>query len=112
MSLSVAPVFDIYDMLDRLRAFCLEQGLEVPVVRSIEVDGVLMPYAVPLHLARNDQMGQYDMEVVFLLVDFPDRENREAEACQLRVMAEEFERPCLLTTRAAFSPRQDGLYKS
>ena len=61
----------VNDMLDRLRAFCSGQGLEVPVVRLIEVDGVLMPYAVPLHLVRDDQMGQYDMEVVFLLVDFP-----------------------------------------
>ena len=105
-------VFGINDMLDRLKAFCMERGLEEPMTRLIEVDDVLMPYAVPLHLVRNDQMCQYDVVVVFLLVDFPDRENREAEACRLRVMAEEFERPCLLTTRAAFSPRQDSFYKN
>ncbi len=99
------------DMLDRLEEFCRAQGIEVPMTRLIEVDGVLMPYAVPLHLVRNDQMCQYDVEVVFLLVDFPDKEDREAEACRLRVMAEEFERPCLLTTRAAFSPRQDQFYR-
>lgn len=99
------------DMLDRLEEFCRAQGIEVPMTRLIEVDGVLMPYAVPLHLVRNDQMCQYDVEVVFLLVDFPDKEDREAETCRLRVMAEEFERPCLLTTRAAFSPRQDQFYR-
>ena len=111
-SKDIENFFGMNDLLDRLKAFCLKEGLEVPVARLIEMDGVLMPYAVPLHLARNDQMGQYDMEVVFLLVDFPDRENREAEACQLRVMAEEFGRPCLLTTKAAFSPLQDSFYKN
>ena len=89
----------------------MERGLEVPMTRLIEVDDVLMPYAVPLHLVRNDQMCQYDVEVVFLLVDFPDKEDREAEACRLKVVAEEFERPCLLTTRAAFSTRQDLFYR-
>ena len=43
--------------------------------------------------------------------DFPEREHREAEACRLSVMAEEFSEPCLLTTRAAFSPQQDSFYK-
>ena len=100
------------DMLDRLEAFCREQGIELPMTRLIEVDGVLRPYFIPLHLVKNDQMNQFDAEVVFLLVDFPNRENREAEACRLKVVAKEFERPCLLTTRAAFSPRQDQFYGS
>ena len=99
------------DMQDRLEAFCREQGIELPMTRLIEVDGVLRPYFIPLHLVKNDQMNQFDAEVVFLLVDFPDWENREAEACRLNVVAKEFERPCLLTTRAAFSPRQDEFYK-
>lgn len=102
----------LIDMLDRLKAFCGVQGIEVPITRLIEVDGVLRPYFIPLHLVKNDQMCQYDVEVVFLLVDFPDKEDREAEACRLRVMAEEFEMPCLLTTRAAFSPWQDSFYKN
>ena len=110
--MACGDVFGINDMLDRLKAFCRVQGLEVPIMRLIEVDGVLMPYAVPMHLMRNDQMCQYDVEVVFLLVDFPDKEDREAEACRLRVIAEEFGRPCLLTTRAVFSPRQDSFYKN
>ncbi len=108
-SKDIENFFGMNDLQDRLKAFCLEQGLEVPAVRLIEMDGVLMPYAVPLHLVRDDQMGQYDIVVVFLLADFPDR---EAETERLKVMAEEFERPCLLTTKAAFSTRQDGFYKS
>lgn len=104
-------VFGINDMLDRLKEFCRAQGIEVPMTRLIEVDGVLRPYFIPLHLVRNDQMCQYDVEVVFLLVDFPDKEDREVEACRLKVMTKEFERPCLLTTRAAFSPRQDQFYR-
>jgi hypothetical protein len=46
-----------------------------------------------------------------MLRDFPERENREAEECRLSVMAEEFGIPCLLTTKAAFSPWQDSFYK-
>ena len=99
----------LIDRLDRLEVFCREHGIEHPMMRLIEVDGVLRPYFIPLHLVKNDQMNQFDAEVVFLLVDYPDRENREAEECRLKVVAKEFERPCLLTTRAAFSPRQGQL---
>ena len=74
-------------MTDALRAFCEEQGVEMPMVRLIEVDGVLMAYAVPQHLVKNDLMNQIDVDVIFLLRDFPDREDREAEACRLSEMA-------------------------
>lgn len=100
------------DMLERLTAFCREQGIELPIVRLIEVDGILMPYAIPLHLVKNDQMDKFEAEVVFLLVDFPNKENREAEKCRLKVIAEEFKRPCLLTMKAAFSPHQDNFYRN
>ena len=109
--MACGDVFGVNDMADALRAFCEEQGVEMPLVRLIEVDDVLRPYAVPLHLVKNDQMDQFDAEVIFLLTDFPEREHREAEACRLSVMAEEFGRPCLLTTRAAYLPRQDSFYE-
>ena len=109
--MACGDVFGINDMLDRLEKFCRTQGIEVPITRLIEVDGVLMPYAVPMHLSGKDRWEEFDAEAIFLLVDFPDKEDREAEACRLRVMAEEFERPCLLTTRAAFSTRQDLFYR-
>lgn len=103
--------FGMDKMIYALRAFCIEQGIEFPLLRLIEVDGVLMPYAVLLHLVKNNQMDQFDAEVIFLLIDFPEKENREAEACRLKVMSEEFGRPCLLTTKAAFSSRQDNFYR-
>lgn len=99
-------------MIYALRAFCIEQGIEFPLLRLIEVDGLLMPYAVLLHLVKNNQMDQFDAEVIFLLTDFPEKENREAEACRLKVMSEEFKRPCLLTMKAAFSPHQDNFYRN
>ncbi len=110
--MACGDVFEINDMLDRLKAFCREQGIELPIVRLIEVDDVLIPYAIPLHLVKNDQMDQFDAEVVFLLVDFPIIENREAEQCRLKVIAKEFGRPCLLTSKAAFSPQQDIFYRN
>ena len=111
VSMACGDKFGIGDMQDRLEEFCRAQGIEVPITRLIEVDGVLMPYAVPMHLSGKDRWEEFDAEAIFLLVDFPDKEDREAEACRLRVMAEEFERPCLLTTRAAFSTRQDLFYR-
>lgn len=104
--------FGVDKMIYALRAFCIEQGIEFPLLRLIEVDGVLMPYAVLLHLVKNNQMDQFDAEVIFLLTDFPEKENREAEACRLKVMSEEFGRPCLLTMKAAFSPHQDNFYRN
>lgn len=112
MPMASGDVFGVNNMLDVLRAFCEEQSVEMPAVRLIEEDDVLWPYAVPLHLVKNGQMDQFDAEVIFLLRDFPERENRQAEACRLSVMAEEFGRPCLLTTRAAYSPQQDIFYRS
>ena len=38
------------DMLDRLEEFCREQGIDVPMMRVIEVDGVLRPYFIPQRL--------------------------------------------------------------
>lgn len=100
----------LIDRLDRLEVFCREQGIEHPMMRLIDVDDVLRPYAIPLHLSGKDRWEEFDAEVIFLLRDFPERENREAEECRLSVMAEEFGIPCLLTTKAAFSPRQDNYY--
>lgn len=100
----------LIDRLDRLEVFCREQGIEHPMMRLIDVDDVLRPYAIPLHLSGKDRWEEFDAEGIFLLRDFPVRENREAEECRLSVMAEEFGIPCLLTTKAAFSPRQDNYY--
>lgn len=100
----------LIDRLDRLEVFCREQGIEHPMMRLIDVDDVLRPYAIPLHLSGKDRWEEFDAEVIFLLRDFPERENRKAEECRLSVMAEEFGIPCLLTTKAAFSPRQDNYY--
>lgn len=100
----------LIDRLDRLEVFCREQGIERPMMRLIDVDDVLRPYAIPLHLSGKDRWEEFDAEVIFLLRDFPERENQEAEKCRLSVMAEEFGIPCLLTTKAAFSPRQDNHY--
>ena len=100
----------LIDRLDRLEVFCREQGIERPMMRLIDVDDVLRPYAIPLHLSGKDRWEGFDAEVIFLLRDFPERENQEAEKCRLSVMAEEFGIPCLLTTKAAFSPRQDNHY--
>ncbi len=100
----------LIDRLDALDAFCREQGIERPIIRLIEVDDVLRPYAIPLHLSGKDRWEEFDAEVIFLLRDFPERENQEAEECRMSVMAEEFGIPCLLTTKAAFSPWQDNYY--
>ena len=110
--IACGDVFGVNVMLDRLEAFCREQGIEKPIMRLIEVNGVLRPYAVSLHLVKNDQMNQFDAEVVFLLTDFPNNGNWETEECRLKMIAKEFGKPCMLTTRAAFSSQQDILYSN
>jgi len=110
--IACGDVFGVNVMLDRLEAFCREQGIEKPIMRLIEMNGVFRPYAVQLHLDKNDQMNQFDAEVVFMLTDFPYNENRETEACRMKMIAKEFGKPCMLTTTAAFSSQQDILYRN
>ena len=93
------------DLQDRLKMFCKGQGLDVPQFWIIQPDGYYMSYAVSLHLSGKDKWEEFDAKVIFLLKDFSDRENREAEERLLIHMFEELGEPVVLTVKAVASPR-------
>ena len=98
-------------MTDALKAFCREQGMNAPEFWIINPDRYYMGYATSLHLSGKDRWEEFDAKVIFLLRDFSDRENREAEERLLNHMFEELGEPVVLTVKAETSPRQQLFFK-
>ena len=111
MPLACGDVFGMNDSQDRLKMFCKNQGLDVPQFWIIQPDGYYMGYAVSLHLSGKDRGEEFDAKVIFLLKDFSERENREAEERLLNHMFEELGEPVVLTVKAVASPRQQRFFK-
>ena len=107
----IENLFDTNDLQDRLKAFCKEQGMDVPQFWIIQPDGYYMGYAVSLHLSGKDRWEEFDAEVIYVLRDFSDRENREAEERLLNHMFEELSEPVVLTVKAVASHRQQLFFK-
>lgn len=110
-SFSSIDLLGMNDLQDRLKMFCKEQGLDVPQFWIIQPDGYYMGYATSLHLSGKDRWEEFDANVIFLLKDFSDRENREAEERLLNHMFEELGEPVVLTVKAVASPRQQQFFK-
>ena len=104
-------LFGMNDLQDRLKMFCKEQGVDVPLFWIIQSDGYYMGYAVSLHLSGKDRWEEFDAKVIFLLKDFSERENREAEERLLNHMFEELGEPVVLTVKAVVSPHQQQFFK-
>ena len=111
-SVSSKDSFGMNDLQDRLKAFCIEQGLDVPQFWIIQPDGYYLGYAVSLHLSGKDRWEEFDAKVIFLLKDFSERENREAEERLLNHMFEELGEPIVLTIREVKLPSQQRFSKS
>ena len=94
------------DLQDRLKVFCKEQGLDIPQFWVIKPDDYYMGYAVSLHLNGKDRWEEFDANLVYVLRDFSDRENREVEERLLNHMFEEIEEPIVLTIKEVESPNQ------
>ncbi len=94
------------DLQDRLKKFCKEQGMDIPQFWIIQPDGYYMGYAASLHLSGKDRWEEFDAKVVYVLRDFSDRENREAEERLLKHMFEEIGEPIVLTIKEVESPNQ------
>ena len=110
-SISSPDVFGMNDLQDRLKAFCKEQGLDIPQFWIIKPDDYYMGYAVSLHLSGKDRWEEFDANVIFLLKDFSERENREAEKRLLNHMFEELGEPVVLTIREVDLPNQQLFFK-
>ena len=98
--------FGMNDLQDRLKGFCKEQGLDIPQFWVIKPDDYYMGYAVSLHLNGKDRWEEFDANLVYVLRDFSDRENREVEERLLNHMFEEIEEPIVLTIKEVESPNQ------
>lgn len=92
--------FGVNELQDRLKAFCREQGLEMPRFRIFPPNGMYMCYAVTLHLTGRDRWEEFDAKVVYLLKDLKEIGNNEALENRLRCMFEELGEPILLTVKA------------
>ncbi len=107
----IENLFDMNDLQDRLKAFCIEQSMDVPQFWIIQPDGYYMGYASSMHLSGKDRWEEFDAKVIFLLKDFSERKNREAEERLLNHMFEELGEPVVLTVKAETSPRQQLFFK-
>ena len=105
-SFSSNNLFGMNDLQDRLKKFCKEQGMDIPQIWIIQPDGYYMGYAASLHLSGKDRWEEFDAKVVYVLRDFSDRENREAEERLLKHMFEEIGEPIVLTIKEVESPNQ------
>lgn len=94
------------DLQDRLKKFCKEQGMDIPQFWIIQPDGYYMGYAASLHLSGKDRWEEFAVNLVYVLRDFSDRENREVEERLLNHMFEEIEEPIVLTIKEVESPNQ------
>ena len=98
--------FGMNDLQDRLKLFFFFFGLDIPQFWIIKPDEYYMGYAVSLHLSGKDRWEEFDANVVYVLRDFSDRENREVEERLLNHMFEEIEEPIVLTIKEVESPNQ------
>ena len=106
-------VFGVNDLQDRLKALCREKEWDVPESWLIRTDDCSMKYAVSLHLTSKDNREDFDAQVVFLLNDFSEWENREAEERLLRYMFEKWGEPVVLTEKVTkISGKQLRFYES
>ena len=104
--MACGDIFGMNDLQDRLKRFCNEQSMDIPLFWIIKPDEYYMGYAVSLHLSGKDRWEEFDAKVIFLLKDYSDRENRKAEEKLLKHMFEELGEPIVLTIIEVESPNQ------
>ncbi len=105
-------VFGVNNLQDRLKVFCREHGIEAPTFWVFPLDECYVCHAVSLHLNGMDRWEEFDANVIFVLKDFSEREDRKIEAGRLQCMFEELGEPVLLTAKTAERPDcQQRFYK-
>ena len=75
MPIACDDVFGMNDLQDRLKKFCIDQSIDIPLFWIIKPDGYYMGYAVSLHLNCKDRWEEFDTKVIFVLKEFSDRRN-------------------------------------
>jgi hypothetical protein len=111
-SFSSTDLFGMNDLQDRLKKFCIDQSMDMPQFWIIKPNDYYMGYAVSMHLSGKDRWEEFDAKVIYVLRDFSDRENREAEDRLLKHMFEELGEPIALTIREVEPQKQQRFFKS
>lgn len=88
---------------DNLKAFCREQGLEMPKTWAFPPHGTHIYYAVSLHLNGKDRWEEFDAKIVFVLSKIG---NLNALENQLHCILEDLGEPTILTVKAVETPCQ------
>ena len=88
------------ELIDNLKSFCLGHDIGAPMPWIIKPDGYYMSYAVSIHLSGKDRWEEFDANVIFILRNFSNYENREVEKRLLKYMFEELKEPIVLTIKA------------
>lgn len=109
--MACGDIFGMNDLQDRLKKFCIDQSMDMPQFWIIKPDDYYMNYAASLHLSGKDRWEEFDANVVYVLRDFSDRENREVEERLLNHMFEELGEPVVLTIREVDLPNQQRFFK-
>ena len=105
--------FDVNDLQDRVKAFCREQGWEMPRFRIFPPDGYYVCHCFSMHLKGKDNWKDVEASVVFMLMDFSTMDNREIEANRLSCMLKDLGEPVVLTSKVAARPaHQQRFYES
>ena len=109
--MACGDVFGTNDLQARLKAFCREQGMEMPRFWIFPPNGVYMCYAVSLHLTGKDRWEEFDANVVYLLKGLNEIGNNVALGNRLRCMFEDLGEPIVLTVKADETSDQQHFFK-
>lgn len=92
---------------DSLKAFCGEQGLEMPKFWMLPPHGAHTYYAVSLHLNGKDRWEEFDAKIVFVLSKIG---NLNVLENQLHCILEDLGEPTILTIKAVETSSQHHFF--
>ena len=111
--MACGDVFGVNDLQDRVKAFCREQGWEMPRFWIFPPKGYYVCHCFSMHLKGKDNWKDVEASVVFMLKDFSTMDNREIEADRLISMLKDLGEPVVLTSKVAERPNhQQRFYES
>ncbi len=96
---------------DKLKAFCKEQGLDMPRFWVFPPNGAYMCYAVSLHLKGKDMGEILDANVIFMLKSLSEIGNLDALENRLCCITADLGEPIILTIKADKTLSQQQFFR-
>lgn len=109
--IAIGNVFGVNDMYNNLQAFCKKQGWDMPRFWAFPPNGVMMCYAVSIHLKGEDKWEKYGAKTVFMLISLNEIGNLDVLENRLGCMLEELGEPIVLTIKSDENPIQQQFFK-